>query len=42
MKKLSIKKIALLIAVNFFICIASIAQTSYESHAMDISLKGTV
>ena len=41
MKKLSIKKIALLIGVNFFICIASIAQTSYESHAMDISLKGT-
>ena len=41
MKKLSIKKITLLLAVNFFICSTTIAQTSYESHSMDISLKGT-
>ncbi len=41
MKKISIKKIALLLAVTFSICNATIAQTSYESHSMDISLKGT-
>ncbi len=41
MKNLSLRKIALLLAVNFSICCAGIAQTSYESHAMDISLKGT-
>ncbi|MEO6454688.1 MAG: YceI family protein [Ginsengibacter sp.] len=40
MKKLS-KKIALLLAVNFCMCIAAIAQTTYESHLMDISLTGT-
>ena len=41
MKRSSIKKIALLLAVNFSICITAIAQTSYESHSMDISLTGT-
>lgn len=40
MKKITIKKIALLV---FTFCIygAAMAQTSYESHSMDISLKGT-
>jgi len=41
MKKISIRKMALLLAVNFFIGSATIAQTSYESHSMNISLKGT-
>ena len=31
----------MLLAINFSICIAAIAQTSYESHSMDISLTGT-
>ena len=41
MKKILFKKTALLLAVTFCICNATIAQTSYESHSMDISLKGT-
>ena len=41
MKKIPIKKIALLIAISFSVYSGAIAQTNYESHAMNISLTGT-
>lgn len=41
MKKFSIKRIAFLVALNLSLYSGAIAQTNYESHSMDISLKGT-
>jgi polyisoprenoid-binding protein YceI len=41
MKKITLSKIALLIAINFTLTVSSIAQTNYHSQAVDIKLNGT-
>lgn len=41
MKKITLSKIALLIAINFTLSIAAIAQTNYHTQAVDIKLNGT-
>ena len=41
MKKNSLLKITLLLAVNFIICLTALAQTVYHSQVLDIKLTGT-
>lgn len=41
MKKITLSKITLLIAINFTLSIAAIAQTNYHTQVVDIKLNGT-
>ena len=41
MKKMTISKIALSVAINLAICFTAIAQTNYSTKAVDIKLNGT-
>jgi hypothetical protein len=41
MKKITLSKIALFVAINFALSITAIAQTNYSTKAVDIKLNGT-